>query len=185
MMQDIFECRSRVPVFPTSLPDAVAKGREMKGPVLLLDTSDCAGGGSVRVCIVIVGGVCFWPVHVWAAMAVEIAKGMSRGRSCEALSHFFLMPSLVNHVPVVSCFRMLLLTCCMHPTYIPSHCLMLLTCIPSHPIHTTQRTHTGRQAGDSIQLVQQLLACGAGKTDDEQCIAMVVDPMAAAKCLEA
>ena len=86
LMADIFLARSRVPVFPSTLPDAVEAGRLMAGPVLLLDTADCAGGGA---------------------------------------------------------------------------------------------------AGDSPQLVRQLLDYGAGAVAEEQCIAMVVDPAAAALCLAA
>jgi len=53
-MATFFAERLRVPVFPTSVADAVAAGRGMDGVVLLLDTADCTGGGSAGDSIVLV-----------------------------------------------------------------------------------------------------------------------------------
>lgn len=45
LMQTLFNERASVPVFPSSVSEALSRGRTMDGPVLLLDTADCAGGG--------------------------------------------------------------------------------------------------------------------------------------------
>ena len=45
LMQTMFNERASVPVFPSSVSEALSRGRTMDGPVLLLDTADCAGGG--------------------------------------------------------------------------------------------------------------------------------------------
>ena len=41
----------------------------------------------------------------------------------------------------------------------------------------------GGAASDSSVLVRELLACGAGGTEEEMCLSMCVDPVSAAACV--
>jgi hypothetical protein len=43
----------------------------------------------------------------------------------------------------------------------------------------------GGAASDSSTLVRELLACGAGSTEDEPCLSMCVDAVSAAACVAA